>query len=145
MNDNARGPLALIIGLVTIIILYSSMFTVTERELAVLLQFGKPVRNINESGLYFKIPFVQEVRRLPRTRQIWASGRNDVLVDLPTKDGKKIEISLWAIWRISDAEQFVRVMRNVENAEQQVRKRVRAGVRDVIGARVEAGAGDVDG
>ena len=108
------------------------MFTVNERELAVVLQFGRPVKNISESGLYFKIPFMQEVRRLPRTRQFWASGSNDVLVDLPTKDGKKIEISVWAIWQITDADKFVRVMRTVENAAQQVRQRVRAGVRDVI-------------
>jgi membrane protease subunit HflC len=53
-------------------------------------------------------------------------------VDLPTKDGKKIEIAIWAIWRITDPEQFLRVMRTVGNAEQQVRQRVRAGVRDVI-------------
>lgn len=132
VNEKPRGPVALVIGIFALIVLYSSIFTVDERELAVLLQFGKPVRNIDESGLYFKMPFIQEVRRLPRTRQIWASGRNDVLVDLPTKDGKKIEISVWAIWRINDAEQFVKVMRSVENAEQQVRKRVRAGMRDVI-------------
>ena len=132
VNEKPRGPVALVIGIFALIVLYSSIFTVDERELAVLLQFGKPVRNIDESGLYFKMPFIQEVRRLPRTRQIWASGRNDVLVDLPTKDGKKIEISVWAIWRINDAEQFVKVMRTVENAEQQVRKRVRAGMRDVI-------------
>ena len=132
VNENTRRPFAVVVGIFILVVLYGSMFTVNERELAVLLQFGKPVRNINESGLYFKIPFIQEVRRLPRTRQIWASGRNDVLVDLPTKDGKKIEISIWAIWRISDAEQFVKVMRSVENAEQQVRKRVRAGIRDVI-------------
>lgn len=110
----------------------SSMFTVDERELAVVVEFGRPVRSIQEPGLYFRIPMVQEVRRLPRTRQFWANAPDDVLVDLPTRDGKKIEISVWAIWRITDPEQFVRVLRTVENAEQQVRQRVRAGVRDVI-------------
>jgi membrane protease subunit HflC len=131
-KNSIKGPVAIAVGILVLIVTYNSMFTVNERELAVLLEFGKPVRNITEPGLYFKTPLIQEVRRFPRTRQFWASGRNDVLVDLPTKDGKKIEISIWAIWRITDPEQFLRVMRTVGNAEQQVRQRVRAGVRDVI-------------
>ncbi len=131
-NMSLKGPVAIAIVVLVLVVTANSMFTVNERELAVLLEFGKPVRNITESGLYFKKPLIQEVRRFPRTRQFWASGPNDVLVDLPTKDGKKIEIATWAIWRITDPEQFLRVMRTVGNAEQQVRQRVRAGVRDVI-------------
>ncbi|MEZ6039319.1 MAG: protease modulator HflC [Planctomycetaceae bacterium] len=110
----------------------SSMFTVSPREMAVVVEFGKPVRGIQEPGLYFKIPLIQEVRRVPRTRQFWANARDDMLVDLPTRDGKKIEVSVWAIWRITDPEKFVRVLQTLDNAEQQVRQRVRAGVRDVI-------------
>lgn len=131
-SANTTGAKFLIIGLVAIILCYSCIFTVNERELAVVLQFGKVVKSVEEPGLYFKIPLMQEVVRLPRTRQFWKNDPNDILVDLPTKDGKKIEISIWAIWRINDAEQFVKVMRNVGNAEQQVRQRVRAGIRDVI-------------
>ena len=131
-KNSIKGPVAIAVGILVLIVTYNSMFTVNERELAVLLEFGKPVRNITEPGLYFKKPLIQDVRRFPRTRQFWASGANDVLVDLPTKDGKKIEIAIWAIWRITDPEQFLRVMRTVGNAEQQVRQRVRAGVRDVI-------------
>ncbi|MEQ9410360.1 MAG: protease modulator HflC [Fuerstiella sp.] len=131
-SNNIRGPAAVVIALAAIALVYGSMFTVNERQLAVVVEFGKPVREIRAPGLYFKIPLVQDVRTLPKTRQFWASGPNDVLVDLPTKDGKKIEISVWAIWKITDPEQFVKVMRTVDNAEQQVRQRVRAGIRDVI-------------
>ena len=63
---------AVVIGLV---VLFGSIFTVNERELAVVLQFGQPVKKITEPGLYFKMPFVQEVRRLPRTKQFWRSER----------------------------------------------------------------------
>lgn len=134
ISKEARGPIVLVIAVVLFALVYSSVFTVNEREMAVVLEFGKPVKSIKEPGLNFKIPFVQEVRRLPKTRQFWANASNDVLIDLPTKDGKKIEISVWAIWKITDPEQFVKVMRTVDNAEQQVRQRVRAGVRDGITA-----------
>ena len=131
-SPNVRVPGFFVGALVLLTAAYSAMFTVDERELAVVLEFGKPVRSIDKPGLYFQIPLIQSVRRLPSTQQFWANSRDDLLVDLPTKDGKKIEVSIWAMWRITDAKQFVKVMRTVENAEQQVRQRVRAGVRDVI-------------
>lgn len=134
MNTSNQSKIGILVAVifVAMILLFSSTFTVNEREMGLVLQFGKPVKSINEPGLYFKVPFVQEVRHVPRTLQFWASSENDVLVDLPTKDGKKIEVSLWAIWRINDPEKFVRVMQTVDRAEQQIRTRVRAGMRDVI-------------
>lgn len=131
-ENSVKGPALIVFIILAVVVAYGSIFTVNEREFAVVVEFGKPVRSIEESGLYFKIPLIQDVRRLPRTQQFWASAQNDLLVDLPTKDGKKIEISVWAIWRITKPQQFVTVMRTIENAEQQVRQRVRAGVRDVI-------------
>ena len=133
-QNSVRGPAAIVIGILLLVLVYSSMFTVNERELAVVLEFGKHVRSVEKPGLYFKIPILQEVRRLPKTQQFWTSGSNDILEALPTKDGKKIEISVWAIWKITDPKQFVKEMRTVQNAEQQVLQRVRAGVRDVVTA-----------
>jgi membrane protease subunit HflC len=131
-NKTSRTSTMIVLGLIGLVVVLSSMFTVSERELAVVLEFGKPVKSIKAPGLYFKVPLIQEVRRLPKTRQFWSNAADDLLVDLPTRDGKKIEISVWAIWRITDPDKFVKVMRTVDNAEQQVRQRIRAGVRNVI-------------
>jgi len=122
-------PLLLLAGF---ILVSGCLFTVNERELAVVLEFGKPVRGISEPGLNFKTPFIQSVRRLPRTKQFWANQPGDMLVDLPTSDGKKIEVSAWAIWRITDPAQFVAVLQTEGRAEEQVRQRVRAAIRDTI-------------
>ena len=130
--SNAKGPAAIVLGVIALVIAFNSVFTVNEREMAVVVEFGKPVDEIKESGLYFKVPMIQDVRRVPRTKQFWSSGSNDVLVDLPTKDGKKIEVSLWAVWQITEPKEFVEVMQTVGNAEQQIIQRVRSAVRDVI-------------
>lgn len=135
-QSNRRGQTKLVLVgvllLAALLVLFGSVFTVNERELAVVLQFGQPVKNIEKPGLYFKIPFMQEVRRLPATNQFWRSSQSETLVDLPSKDGKKIEVSAWAIWKITKPESFVRVLRTVENGEGAVKVRVRAAIRDVI-------------
>jgi len=128
--------IAILIGvfLVLIIPLSGTLFyTVNERELAVLLQFGQPVASQTRPGLYLKLPFVQEVLRLPKTLQVWHGTRQaDKLVDVPTADGKKVEVTVWAVWRITDPAQFVQTLRSVENAESRVKEFVRSTARDTI-------------
>jgi membrane protease subunit HflC len=128
--------IAILIGvfLVLIIPLSGTLFyTVNERELAVLLQFGQPVASQTRPGLYMKLPFVQEVLRLPKTLQVWHGTRQaEKLVDVPTADGKKVEVTVWAVWRITDPAQFVQTLRSVENAESRVKEFVRSTARDTI-------------
>lgn len=113
----------------------SMLYTVSEREQVVVLEFGKVVASRRQPGLYFKVPLVQEVRRLPRTLQFWdGSSPADLLTDVPTADGFKIEVSVWALWRIVDPEQFVQTLRSVPNAELRVKDFVRSAARNVITA-----------
>src|SRR5205823_12862430 len=104
-----------------------------ELELAVLLQFGQPVASRTEPGLSLKLPLVQEVLRLPKTLQVWhGTVQGERLVDVPTADGKKVEVTVWAVWRITDPVQFVRTLRTVPNAESGVKEFVRSTARDTI-------------
>ncbi|SFI65798.1 protease modulator HflC [Planctomicrobium piriforme] len=134
MSRNVLIVIAAVVLILGLLLYRSFLFTVSERELAVLVQFGNPVKSITQPGLYFKLPVMQEVRRLPKTQQLWRSSASETLVDLPTEDGKKIEVSAWAIWRINDPEKFVRVLRTVDNGENAIKLRVRSVIRDVIGS-----------
>ena len=52
-----------IIGLLAIVVIsaLSVLYTVDEREKAIVIRLGKVVRYDDEPGLHFKIPVVQEV------------------------------------------------------------------------------------
>lgn len=108
------------------------VFVVDQREQAVVLRFGNPVRSATEPGLYFKAPFVESVRIIPATLQFWGDSDSDLLPDLPTKDDKKIELIPWAVWRVNDPIAFVQRMRTMEKAEERVAQFVRGAMRDVI-------------
>jgi len=134
MSNKKRALLIVLILVLLAIVPVARMlmFTVNEREMAVVLQFGRPVRSCIEPGLYFKTPWVQKVRYLPKTNQFWQAPAGKILDDLPTSDGKKIEVAPWAVWRITDPERFVRVLRTTENAELRVATYVRSAVRNEI-------------
>jgi membrane protease subunit HflC len=131
-----RRIIALVIGLALVLVVplgESVLYTVNEREVAVVLQFGQPVASRTEPGLYFKLPVIQEVLWLPKTLQVWhGTGHDEKLVDVPTADGKKIEVTVWAVWRITEPVRFVRTLRTVGNAESRVKEFVRSTARDTI-------------
>lgn len=108
------------------------VFTVNEREMAVVLRFGKPVREYVEPGVQMRVPFVETVRKLPKTQQFWGDRRSFELPDLPTKDDKKIELIPWAVWRIKEPTVFVQRLRELENAEQRVAQITRSAIRDTL-------------
>ncbi len=133
---NRRRIAAVMVGMALVFavpLVETVFYTVDERELAVLLQFGQPVASRTEPGLYFKLPMIQEVMRLPKTLQVWhGTAHDERLVDVPTADGKKVEVTVWAVWRINDPAQFVRTLRTVPNAESRVKEFVRSTARDTI-------------
>jgi modulator of FtsH protease HflC len=87
--------LALVGGLLVIagIVVISSLFTVNQTESALLLQFGRPVRVIDQAGLQVKLPFVQNVvffdRRLldvePPPEEVIAADQKRAIVDTYTR------------------------------------------------------------
>jgi membrane protease subunit HflC len=133
---NSRRWLTVLIGVFLILVIplgQTVCYTVSERELAVLLQFGEPVASRTQPGLYLKLPLIHEVVRLPKTLQVWhGTHQSEKLVDVPTADGKKVEVTVWAAWRIVDPARFVRTLRTVENAESRVKEFVRSTARDTI-------------
>ncbi len=105
---------------------------VDQREQAVVLRFGEPIRARTEPGLYFKLPLIDSVRLLPATLQFWGDNLGEVMPDLPTKDNKKIELVPWAVWKINDPIAFVQRMRTMDNAENRVAQFARGAIRDAI-------------
>ena len=96
--------IAAAIGLIAItgFIIYSSAYSVEEGKLAVITQFGKPMGAVEESGLHFKTPFVQEVNFLEKRLLPWDGDPES----MQTRDKKRIDIDVWARWRIVDAMKF---------------------------------------
>ncbi len=93
----------IVIALVAIAILLlvlgaSPFFIVDITQTAIVVQLGKPVRNITEPGLKFKVPFIQEVTYFDKRLLDYDSSAQDVI----TQDKKTILIDNFAKWRITD-------------------------------------------
>lgn len=85
----------IVIGLVT--------FTVDETRQAVVIQMGKPVRTITESGLHFKAPFpIQSVVVFEKRILDYDAAPTEIL----TRDKKNLVVDNYAKWRIINPLKF---------------------------------------
>lgn len=76
----------------------SPVFIVDITQTAIVVQLGKPVRNITNPGLEFKVPFIQEVTYFDKRLLDYDSSAQEVI----TQDKKTILIDNFAKWRITD-------------------------------------------
>ena len=107
----------------------SSTYVITPEYQAVITQFGKPIgKPITESGLHFKKPFVQEIRKVDRRIMTW----DGYPTEIPTKDKKYIKVDTTARWKITDALTFIQTVRNERGARARLDAILDATTRDVI-------------
>lgn len=87
---------------------FGSFYQIQEQEQAVLVTFGKP-KAVTETGLHFKLPFIQEVRKVNTTIQGFPVGyteENNEMVEaesiMITSDYNFIDVDFFVEYRISD-------------------------------------------
>ena len=105
MNRQLAGIAAAALAL----ILFSSVYTVSETEQAILVQFGRPVGGVvDRPGLHVKVPFIQTVYRFDKRWLEYDGDPNEI----PTRDKKYIWVDTYARWRIIDPLRFFQAVRD---------------------------------
>jgi membrane protease subunit HflC len=94
----------------------------------IVLRFGDVV-NETEPGMSWKIPFLDLVKTFER-RLLYLNTEQDVI---QTKDQERIVVDNYAMWKIIDLTAFISSFpQGVSQAERQMDRVVRAGVREVV-------------
>ena len=128
MNRNIVTILAVIL-VVLGVIGYGSVFTVHETQQALVLQFGNPVKTVRDSGLNFKIPFVQNVKFMEKRILDFDAPP----VEAVAADKKRIVVDAYARFRISDPLKFYQTVNNEVTARNRLAPIVNSSLRNVIG------------
>jgi len=127
-----RATYILPVLVVILFVISSSVYTVDERQKALVLQFGK-VKTVKENpGLAFKIPFIQNVVKY-----------DDRILSLDTQaleitplDDRRLVVDAFARWRIFDVVRFRRAVGTggTRLAERRLDRILNAAIREVLGS-----------
>jgi membrane protease subunit HflC len=104
-------------------------FRVPQWRQAVVVQLGEPVRIVRDPGLYWKIPFVQNVMMFDRRLLEYDASPRELL----TKDKQQLVVDNFARWRILDPLQFYRTVRDEEGARSRLDDIIYSNVRENLG------------
>ena len=100
------------LGLVVVFALVQTAFTIGEGEQGMIVQFGEPKRILQEPGLYFKVPVVQNLARFEK-RVLTTDART---AEYLTLDKKRVLVDHVSRWRIQEPLEFYRSVRDQQRA-----------------------------
>lgn len=107
------------------VVIVANTLVVQEDELIVIKQFGNVERIINEPGLYFKLPIIQNTNSLSKK----LSNYEVQPINAFSKDKKNIIITNFAVWRISEPHSFISNVQTIGSAEVLIENAVYSAVR----------------
>ena len=127
-----RSLFTLITGVIVALVVWSSLYIVSQTEKAVLLQFGRIVEADVQPGLHMKIPYVNQVRKFDARLLTLDSPTQRFL----TLEKKAVMVDAYAKWRVADAERFYTATSGIKQiADERLSRRLEAGLRDQFGKR----------
>lgn len=121
--------ITLIAVFVSLVVLASALFTVDQRQAAVVFQFGEAVRIIEKPGLNIKIPFIQSVQFLDK-RILSVSAEEK---ELTAADEKRIIVDAFAKYKIVNPVKFIQTVHNYSSANLRLNRTLESSMRTVIG------------
>jgi membrane protease subunit HflC len=128
-----RSPVAGIVTLVALfvaaIVFYSSIFTVSQTEQALVVRLGRPVDVVSEPGLNFKAPFIDTVISIDKRILDLENPSQEVIAS----DQKRLVVDAFARYRIKNPLRFYQSIGSIQAANIQLTTLLNASLRRVLG------------
>ena len=128
------GTIVLLI--VAVIVIFGSTYQIKEQEQAVLITFGQ-AKAVTEPGLHFKIPLIQQVKKVNTTIQGFAIGYNEdnnysneesLMI---TSDYNFVNVDFFVEYRVSDPVKALYASKNPNGNQRNI---CHSSIRTVIGS-----------
>ena len=122
------GILAIVIGITA----FSSLFVIRENQQALILQFGNPQKQVDDAGLNFKTPFIQDVIYFDKRILDYDASA----AEIPTLDQKQLVVDAFARYKIIDPLKFYQTVATESIAESQLNNIINSNLRDSFGKQL---------
>jgi membrane protease subunit HflC len=129
MKLGIAGGVLAVLAVVVAIVGYSSLFTVYQTRLALVVRLGQPVRVVTEPGLNFKVPLIDNVIYVDKRILDLENPAQEVIAS----DQKRLVVDAFARYRINDALRFYQAVGSIEGATSRLSTLLNAALRRVLG------------
>lgn len=132
---NTRSLVMGLAGLFLLTLIFQTFYVVDQRQQAIVVQFGDPVRVVNppgksQAGLNLKIPFIEQVIKLDRRNIALEAAQEEII----TAGQERLVVDAFIRYRINDPLQFYRTLRDEQTAGDRIERLVNSSLRQVLGS-----------
>jgi membrane protease subunit HflC len=118
--------------LLVLFVANGALYTITETERGVLMQFGEVIDPDLKPGLHVKLPIIHEVRKFDSRTQVSDSERTEYL----TKESKFLIVDAYVMWRVDNVQRyFTNTGGDPAKAELLLMPRVKDGLKNKVSER----------
>ena len=128
MSRTALTFSLMVLGLAAVLA-YLTLFTVSQTQQALVLEFGKPKRVITEPGLNYKIPFIQNVEFFDKRILDIDTASQEVIAS----DQKRLVVDAFARYKIVNSLLFFQSVANEQGANSRLGALLESSLRRVLG------------
>ena len=129
-----KGFVFIVIVVLLAIVASGAMFTVREDQYACTVRFSKIIATTNESGLHFKLPFIDSVKYFSKATMLYDIPPSEVL----TSDKQNMTVDCYVLWRITDPLRFYQTLGTTGVAEQRLDNLTYNQLKTVMGTLAQA-------
>lgn len=129
MRSPVAGIVTLVLLFFVVIVGYSSIFTVSQTEQALVVRLGRPVDVVSQPGLNFKAPFIDTVISIDKRILDLENPSQEVIAS----DQKRLVVDAFARYRIKDPLRFYQSIGSIQAANIQLTTLLNAALRRVLG------------
>ncbi len=135
MKKKLGSAFGVVILIAVLVVLVNSAFVIRENQYGLVREFGRIERVISDSGLYFKIPFIQEKDTVTKELLLYDIAKSDVI----TQDKKSMIVDSFVLWRVIDPKVFAQTLNTSEqNAEGRINVAVYNSIKNVISSMTQS-------
>lgn len=127
MKNGLFGAALVVLGAVAFLI-YNAIFFIYPTQQALVLQFGSVQKALRDPGMYFKIPFIQNVELIERRILDLDLNPQEVIA----ADQKRLVVDAFARYRIIDPVRFYQSVRTTQGANQRLSTFLQSNLRQVV-------------
>lgn len=127
-----KSIIFIVFVIIAVLGINASVFTVSEKELAIKFKFGEIVRSDYKPGVHFMLPIINEVKKFD-ARLLLLDAKPERFL---TKEKKNVIVDAFVKWKIIDPFLFyTKVKGSEEQASIRLSQIVQGGLRDQFGER----------
>jgi len=126
--DRRWGIVFAVVAVVVVVWNFAT-FVVPQWEQAGVLRLGNWERTVREPGIYFKVPFIENVEYFDKRLLDYDAAPKELL----TRDKQQLVVDNYTRWRIIDPLQFYQAVRNEAGAQSRLDDIVYSNLRENFG------------